>query len=195
MINFKNFKFHSVIDLPKDYEIFDFTQGYDENRNLKFPYGIGKYNEKRKNMYTGPLYVDQRDIHVGIDIGAPIGTPVHAFYDGEIFMVGYNSQPLDYGYTLITKHVLEETDLYVLHGHLNKKSIANKKPGQKFKAGEAIAWLGDRSENGGWNPHLHFQLSYEKPETCDMPGVVHEKNLKESLEKYPDPRLILGPLY
>ena len=195
MINFKNHKFHFVIDLPKDYEVYDFTKGYDENRILKFPYGVGKYNEKRKNMYSGPLYEDLRDIHMGIDIGAPVGTPVHAFSDGEIFMVNYNSMPLDYGYTIITKHRLDNTDFYVLHGHLSKKSIDGKKPGQIIKAGEVIAWLGDKSENGGWNPHLHFQISMEKPEVCDMPGVVNEKNLKDSLEKYPDPRLILGPLY
>lgn len=196
MIDFKNYKFSFVIDLPKDYEIYDFTKGYDENRLLKSPYGVGKYNEKRKDMYSGPLYdKEQRNIHVGIDIAAPVGTPVHACYDGEIYMTGYNSQVLDYGYTLITKHSFDGMDLYILHGHLSKKSIEGKIPGQKIKKGDVIAWIGEKSENGGWNPHLHFQLSYEKPEKCDMPGVVSEKNLSESLKKYPDPRLILGDLY
>lgn len=128
MINFKNYDFSFVIDLPEGYEVYDFTKGYDENRLLLSPYGVGKYNEKRKNMYSGPLYdKEQRDIHVGIDIGAPVGTPVHACYEGEIFMTDYNSLPLDYGYTLITKHVLDGQDLYILHGHLSKKSIQNKK--------------------------------------------------------------------
>lgn len=195
MINFKNYNFHPVISLPKDYEVYDFTQGYDENRVLKSSYGVGKYNEKRKGMYKGPLYTDQRDIHMGIDIGAPVGTPIHMFYDGEIFLFDYNSLPLDYGYTIITKHTFDNIDLYALHGHLSKKSIQNKTLGQKISKGEIFAWVGEKSENGGWNPHLHLQLSYEKPEKCDMPGVVHERDLKNSLEKYPDPRLILGPLY
>lgn len=196
MINFKNYEFSFVIDLPEGYEVYDFTKGYDENRLLQSPYGVGKYNEKRKNMYSGPLYdKDHRDIHVGIDIGAPVGTPVHACYDGEVFMTDYNSLPLDYGYTLITKHVLDGQALYILHGHLSKKSVKDKKSGQKIKKGEVIAWLGEKSENGGWNPHLHFQLSYVKPKKCDMPGVVSEKNLEESLRIYPDPRLILGNLY
>lgn len=195
MIDFTKYKFHPVIHLPKDYELYDFTKGYDEKRLLKFPFGVGKYNEKRKGMYSGPLYADQRDIHMGIDIGAPVGTPVHAFDDGEIFLFDYNSLPLDYGYTIITKHNFDNTDLYVLHGHLSKKSIEGKSVGQKFSKGEILAWIGEKSESGGWNPHLHFQLSYEKPEKCDMPGVVNEKNLICSLEKYPDPRLILGPLY
>jgi murein DD-endopeptidase MepM/ murein hydrolase activator NlpD len=195
MINFEKYQFHPVIHLPKDYEVYDFTKGYDENRLLKSPYGIGKYNEKRKNMYSGPLYEDQRDIHVGIDIASPVGTPVHVFYEGEIFLFGYNSLPKDYGYTIITKHIFDGTDLYVLHGHLSKKSVQGKTHGQKISKGETLAWIGDKSENGGWNPHLHFQLCYDKPEKCDLPGVVNEKDIKTSLQKYPDPRLVLGSLY
>ena len=194
-IDFNKFQFHKVIDLPKDYEIYDFTKGYDKARVLKSPFGVGKYNEKRKNMYSGLLYEDQRDIHMGIDIGAPVGTPVHLFYDGEVFMFKYNDNQLDYGYTIITRHVLDGKDLYVLHGHLSKKSIEGKYVGQKISKGDVFAWVGDESENGGWNPHIHIQLSYEEPLVCDMPGVVHEKNLRTSLEKYPDPRLILGKLY
>lgn len=195
MINFKNHQFHYVISLPEKYDVYDFTKGYDENRFLDQPYGIGKYNEKRINMYKGPLYADHRDIHVGIDIGAPVGTPVHAFYDGEVFLFHYNSMPLDYGYTVITKHHIDNEDIYVLHGHLSKNSLEGKSIGQKIKKGEVFAWLGEKSENGGWNPHLHFQISIEKPEKCDMPGVVNEKDLQAALKKYPDPRLILGPLY
>lgn len=199
MIRFEKFKFHFVVDLPQGYEIYDFTKGYDENRLLKSPYGVGKYNEKRVNMYKGDLYEspqgDLRDIHMGVDIGAPVGTPVHMFYDGEIFMFHYNDQPLDYGYTIITKHSFDGQDLFVLHGHLSKKSIQNKKIGQKISQGEVLAWIGDKSENGGWNPHLHFQLSYEEPKVCDMPGVVNQKNLEEALKKYPDPRVILGQIY
>lgn len=195
MINFANYKFHHIVELPLKYEVYDFTKGYDENRILETPYGIGKYNEKRSLMYKGPLYADLRDIHVGVDIGAPLGTPVHAFYEGEIFMVGYNSLPLDYGYTIITKHVLDGEDLYVLHGHLNKKSIEGKVSMQRIFKGEVLGWIGDKTENGGWNPHVHIQLSLVRPTKCDLPGVVSDKNIKEALLIYPDPRLILGPIY
>ena len=50
-------------------------------------------------------------------------------------------------------------------------------------------------ENGGWEPHLHFQLSYQEPETHDMPGVVAPSDREEALQIYPDPRLVLGTLY
>ena len=55
--------------------------------------------------------------------------------------------------------------------------------------------LGDKSENGGWNPHLHFQLSLVAPEVPDIPGVVSENDRKQALQIYPDPQLILGSLY
>ncbi len=200
MIDFKKFEFAPVIKLPKDYEIYDFTINYDPERLLKSPYGVGKYAEKRAHgMYTGKLYdsdsEDKRNIHMGVDIGAPVGTSVHMPYDGQVYMFAYNDKPLDYGYTLITEHQFEGLALYILYGHLSKDSVDDKYVGQKLNKGEVIARVGDKHENGGWNSHLHFQLSYEKPTVCDMPGVVNEKDLPEALKKYPDPRLILGSLY
>jgi peptidoglycan LD-endopeptidase LytH len=191
--------FHPVIELPADYEIYDFSRRYDPDRHLKSPFGIGRYDEKRIGMYETEIFQGeggQRNVHMGVDIGAPVGTPVHAFADGEIFLFGYNGAAGDYGYTVITKHgdVNGET-LYALHGHLGQRSVEGKAAGQKVKRGEVIAWVGDRHENGGWNPHLHFQLSRVKPEVCDMPGAVSDADRAKALEIYPDPRLVLGPIY
>ena len=61
-------------------------------------------------------------------------------------------------------------------------------------AGEVVAWFGAFEENGGWEPHLHFQLSLVQPETHDM-RVVAPGERTRALEIYPDPRNILGPLY
>jgi murein DD-endopeptidase MepM/ murein hydrolase activator NlpD len=198
MIDFSRFTFSPVIDLPAQYEVFDFTAGYDPERTLRSSYGIGKYNERRKGMYTAGLFTggeSARDIHVGIDIAAPVNTPVHSFWDGEIFLFGYNPAAGDYGNTLILKYVLGDIELYALYGHLSGKSIAGKRAGQRVNRGEIIAWLGDKHENGNWNPHLHFQLSYVRPTVCDLPGVVAEKDRAEALRIYPDPRLVLGALY
>lgn len=195
MIDFSAYQFHPVIHLPDNYEVFDFTKGYDPNRALLSGFGIGRYNEKRVGMYTSELFAGRRDIHMGIDIGAPVGTPIHAFYEGEIFLFGNNDREGDYGFTLITKHHFAKRSLFALFGHLNAKSIEGKKVGQKISAGDVIAWIGDRHENGGWNPHLHFQLCLEEPKICDMPGAVSDEQREEALKIYPDPRLILGALY
>lgn len=198
MIDFSLYRFHPVVKLPPDYEVYDFTQGYDPKRSLSSAFGIGRYNEERRGMYTNELFQEAngpRTIHMGIDIAAPVGFSVHAFYAGEIFLVGNNDAPGDYGHTVITKHELGNEVLYALHGHLAKKSIEARGPGQKFSAGEIIGWIGDRHENGGWNPHLHFQLCLEKPAKCDLPGVVSASQREAALKTYPDPRLVLGPLY
>ena len=197
-IIFEGFKFFPVIKLPKDYEVFDFTQDYDPNRKLNGLYGVGKFNEERPTMYESDQYKTEsepRTVHMGIDIAAPVGESIHAFYDGEVYSFGYNSLPLDYGHTLITKHLLNDTHLYVLHGHLSAESIIEKKPGQKFNKGDVIGWVGDRHENGGWNPHLHFQLSLQEPQGYDLPGVIAPSQRPHYLKIFLDPQLVLGKLY
>ena len=67
--------------------------------------------------------------------------------------------------------------------------------GESVVEGQVIATVGDKSVNGGWEPHLHFQLSWKKPEVNDMPGVVAREDREWALEQYPDPRIILGPIY
>ena len=132
---------------------------------------------------------------MGIDIGGPAGTPCMAFMDGEISHFGYNPAAGDYGNVVITKHEIGGALVWALYGHLDAASIEGKRIGQKIEAGEVIAWFGDFDENGGWEPHLHFQLSLVEPETHDLPGVVASEDREKALRDYPDPRLVLGPLY
>ncbi|MFP5459362.1 MAG: peptidoglycan DD-metalloendopeptidase family protein [Bacteriovoracia bacterium] len=195
MLKLLGLHFSPVIELPATYEVYDFTKGYDPNRSMLSEYGIGRFDEVRKGMYTTELFAGERNIHMGIDIAAPVGTSIRSFFDGEIYLFAYNAAPGDYGHTLITKHELNGTEVYALYGHLSAASTANKAVGQKVNAGDVIAWVGDKSENGGWNPHLHFQLSLSRPVACDMPGAVAAKDREAALKIYPDPRLVLGPLY
>ena len=192
---FTKVSFSSILDLPKIVHVHDFSSknNFQTSQDL---YSIGKYNEKRPNMYTGELFEkSDRFIHMGIDIGAPIGTAVKSFYDGEIFLFKYNNLKLDYGYTIITKHKFNHQSIYALYGHLSKSSIENKKVGQKLHSGEILGYIGREDENGGWPPHVHFQLSLIEPKECDLPGVVSEKNHDVALKIFPDPRIVLGKIY
>ncbi len=186
--------FHPVIHLPPEVDVLDFSSAEAMNRPRRSAYSIGKYDEERV-IYTQELFGGQRNIHMGIDIGGPARTPVHAFADGHIALLGINDNDGDYGPTLITQHVLEGRDIWALHGHLSTDSLTGKHPGQLICRGEIIAWLGDESENGGWPPHLHFQLSWLRPTTHDMSGAVSAEHRAQALRDYPDPRLVLGPLY
>jgi murein DD-endopeptidase MepM/ murein hydrolase activator NlpD len=196
--DFTRFEFSPVIHLPAKFEIYDFSLGYDPERYRSYAYGVGRYNERRPGMYSTEIFHGRgkpRDIHVGIDIAAPVGTPVHAFYSGRILATGINAAKGDYGGTIITEHRLHDHWIWALHGHLSHESTVVRSAGECFTRGDVIAWVGDEAENGGWNPHLHFQLSWLKPERCDMPGAVNENDLAMALETYPDPRLVLGALY
>ena len=193
MIKWQTGQYHPVVHLPEDYEIRDFTAGnYGPS---EYEFDIGRYDELRPGMYATDLFSDGRFLHIGIDIGAPVGTPCMAFDDGEISHFGYNPADGDYGYIIITKHLVGEYTIWALYGHLSADSIKGKQVGQKVTRGEVIGWMGDKHENGGWEPHLHFQLSVDEPETHDMPGVVSPEDRDWALQKYPDPRLVLGPIY
>ena len=193
MIDWDSESFHPVVNLPEDYKILDLTKGPWISGDSGF--SIGKYDEFRPNVYNADLFKSIRNIHVGIDIGGPVGTPCMAFMEGKIFDFGYNPEAGDYGNVVITEHIISSVKIWSLYGHLDSQSIINKTKGQFIKKGEVIGFFGDESENGGWEPHLHFQLSVIEPETHDLPGVVSMEDRESALRKFPDPRLVLGPLY
>ena len=193
MINWSSESFHPVVNLPDKYKILDLTKGsWNSDKN---EFSIGKYDEYRPNVYTTNLFEENRNIHVGIDIGGPVGTPCMAFMDGIIHNFGYNQEAGDYGNVVITEHKIMGKKFWSLYGHLDSESILNKVEGQLVKKGEIIGHFGSKQENGGWEPHLHFQLSLIEPITHDLPGVVAPEDRLQALQDYPDPRLILGPLY
>jgi len=171
----------------------DLTDGFTPQM-LKDGWGIGGYNEKRENMYTAPQYKNRRNIHMGVDIWAPAGEPVFAPLEAVVAYTANHNQEGNYGGTLVLKHTLEGRTLYALYGHLSLRSLVKFGPGDRVEAGTVIGWLGDRSENGNWHPHLHYQLSYRDPGEADMPGVVEEKDREKALQIYPDPARILGEL-
>lgn len=192
------------------FEVYDFSKGYDPHRTLNTIYGVGKYDERRPNMYVGDQYTsgdqESRDIHMGIDLASPTGSDVIAFTHGTVVEKKFNSLSYDYGGTLVTNHEVElvrkgvsgrgdKFQLFVLWGHLSFESLAGLQPGQPFKTGDTLAQLGNETQNGGWNPHLHIQLSWLKPANCDLPGAVNNRDRNAALVIFPDPRLILGPLY
>jgi murein DD-endopeptidase MepM/ murein hydrolase activator NlpD len=125
-------------------------------------YGLGAYGEDRR-VYTSAQFADaggpeRRTVHTGIDVFAPAMTPVHAPLPGRVLHVTYNADPLDYGHTLIVEHQAEGVPFYTLYGHLAGTLPGMLQPGDAVQAGQVICHLGDWHENGGWAPHLHFQV-------------------------------------
>ena len=193
MLNWQDYNFHPVVHLPREYVVLGLSKGLWKQSETEF--SIGRYNEIRSNMYNADIFAGIRNIHMGIDIGGPKGTPCMSFSDGVITHLGYNPEPGDYGNVIIIKQVISGFDVWALYGHLSSLSIKHKFINQKITAGEVVGWFGNYDENGGWEPHLHFQLSLIEPKTHDLPGVVSLGERERALLDYPDPRLVLGPLY
>ncbi|OZF27600.1 M23 family metallopeptidase [Rhodococcus sp. 14-2483-1-2] len=85
--------------------------------------------------------------HSGLDIAAPIGTPIHAAADGTVSDAGPAS-----GFGLWVK-VRHDDGTETVYGHVNDFSV---QPGQRVSAGEQIATVGNRGQSTG--PHLHFEV-------------------------------------
>ncbi|RGP38115.1 peptidoglycan DD-metalloendopeptidase family protein [Pseudotabrizicola alkalilacus] len=161
------------------------------------PYGIGIYGEDR-SVYRTAQFADaispeRRTRHLGIDVFAPAGTPLYAPLQGRVLHLTYNADPLDYGHTLILEHRAEAMPFYTLYGHLASTLPALLHPGAEVTAGQHIADLGDWHENGGWAPHVHFQIMTDMLDQTggNFYGVGHSSLWDVWQSICPDPNLIL----
>ncbi len=160
--------------------------------------GLGRYNEARACYQAHQFSCangNQRTIHLGLDLFLEPGIPVKAPLPGKIHSVQDNAQAQDYGPTVILEHRIEDHELsfYTLYGHLGRESIANLKCGQSVEAGETIGAIGIPFENGGWPPHLHFQVMLDLlGDTGNFPGVADPDHVSTWLDLCPNPAAILG---
>jgi murein DD-endopeptidase MepM/ murein hydrolase activator NlpD len=92
-------------------------------------------------------WTSSSEFHSGIDIGAPVGTPVRAPAPGTVIFAGHNAE---YGLTLILDHGNETKSLY---GHLSKLQVG---VSQHVQRGEVIALSGNTGRSSG--PHLHYEI-------------------------------------
>ncbi len=91
---------------------------------------------------------DKKQAHFGIDVVTKADEAVKACLDGTVVLASWTS---DGGYVM---HVQHTGDLVSVYKH---NAVLLRQEGDKVKAGEAIAIVGNSGEltNG---PHLHFEL-------------------------------------
>jgi len=85
--------------------------------------------------------------HDGIDIAAPLGTPILAAAEGVVLYSGYQR---GYGHIVIVDH---GGGLLTLYAH-NQANLV--KEGERVKAGTPVAKVGMASRTSG--PHVHFEV-------------------------------------
>lgn len=96
----------------------------------------------RKSPFTG-----QRELHEGLDIAAPYGTPIMAAADGIVTFAG----PLaGYGNTVFVDHGHGFATFY---GHCSSYRV---REAQRVRRGEVIAFVGTTGRTTG--PHVHYEV-------------------------------------
>jgi lipoprotein NlpD len=86
--------------------------------------------------------------HEGIDLPAPVGTPVFAAGDGRVVYAGNGIR--GYGNMIVVRHA---GDLLTVYAH---NSVLLAAMGQPVRAGVRIALVGQSGHATG--PHLHFEV-------------------------------------
>ena len=94
--------------------------------------------------------------HDGLDIGAPIGTPVHAALTGTVLATGNTdlsygtsgAQCYSFGKWVMLQHA---NGLNTMYAHLSQISVTQ---GQQVTTGDVIGFSGETGYATG--PHLHF---------------------------------------
>ena len=85
--------------------------------------------------------------HYGVDIAAPIGTPIYAPQAGRVLQAGPAS---GFGLAVYIQHTDGSITVY---GHINAYFVG---AGQQVAAGQQIAEVGNKGQSTG--PHLHFEV-------------------------------------
>jgi murein DD-endopeptidase MepM/ murein hydrolase activator NlpD len=96
--------------------------------------------------------------HPGLDIAAPLGTPVVAAADGVVRFAGWalpGDPYQDYGLCVVIQYNPYISSIYA---HLNDDIGLLVYPGQTVHAGQVIGYIGMTGATSG--PHLHFELRF-----------------------------------
>lgn len=115
------------------------------------PSAFDGYIWPAKGVLTSGYGMRWGRMHQGIDIAAPLGTPIVAAASGEVISVGWQS-----GYGNLVK--LEHLDGSVTVYAHNRRNLVSH--GQQVDQGEQIAEMGSTGHSTG--PHLHFEIHDKK---------------------------------
>ncbi len=130
---------------------------------LRYPVNFTRVSSDFSPLRLDPV-THRWAAHEGVDLAAPIGTPVHASAQGTVTFAGWE---IGYGRVIKIKNF---GDYSTTFAHLSRfaKSL---KAGAQVKQGDVIGYVGKT----GWatGPHLHYEVHVndvpQDPLTVDLP--------------------------
>ncbi|MBN9030317.1 MAG: aminotransferase class III-fold pyridoxal phosphate-dependent enzyme [Rhizobiales bacterium] len=161
--------------------------------------GIGPFAEER-TVYAGEMFSSRfidgarRTRHLGFDLFMAAGTKVFSPLAATVVSVEIEKDPLGYGCLIALRHEPEGCPPFIsLWGHLAHEAMQRLKAGDRLEAGALVGHMGASTENGGWAPHLHLQLSTDTHlSATEILGVGEPRYLDVWAELFPDARTFAG---
>ena len=161
--------------------------------------GIGPFGEER-TVYAGDMFVSRfiektrRTRHLGLDLFMAAGTKLFTPLPATVVSVEIETDPLGYGCLIALRHEPEGCPPFVsLWGHLAHEAMGRLTAGDRLEAGALVGEMGAPTENGGWAPHLHLQLSADTNLTAtEILGVGEPRYLDVWAELFPDASTFAG---
>jgi murein DD-endopeptidase MepM/ murein hydrolase activator NlpD len=109
--------------------------------------GVSGYVRPARGTTTSCFGARWGVTHFGVDIAAPIGTPIYAATSGVVQRAGSAT-----GFGLAV-YIRGDDGAVTVYGHVNRYFVD---AGERVSAGEQIAEVGNRGQSTG--PHLHFEV-------------------------------------
>jgi murein DD-endopeptidase MepM/ murein hydrolase activator NlpD len=129
-------------------------------------YGDAVYVQPAEGRFTSGFGARWGRSHNGIDVAAPIGTPIYALTAGVVEEAGAAS---GFGQWVVLRH---EDGTKTVYGHVNRFFV---REGQEVDAGERIAEVGNRGFSTG--PHLHFEVYDEDDAPLDPRPYLQKRGV------------------
>jgi murein DD-endopeptidase MepM/ murein hydrolase activator NlpD len=130
------------------------------------PIAVNMSNWLETDYRYGYIFPGEDMVHTGIDISAPIGTPIFAAASGTVTWAGHNfveksgTFPDPYGLAVVIRHDFgfDGRRITTIYAHMSRVDV---KVGQYVAEGEQIGVVGKTGFTTG--PHLHFEIRLQSP--------------------------------
>lgn len=109
--------------------------------------GTGRFGYPMNGTFTSPFGHRWGRLHAGIDIAAPVGTPIVASDGGRVAIAGWVG---GYGNYTCIQH---DSRMSTCYAHQSQIGV---KVGQQVSKGQTIGLCGNTGNSTG--PHLHFEV-------------------------------------